>query len=278
MRHKLRVSWFWYILIIAVLILSWLLSHDYLATATFGLAFVTFLLVLETIETRVQAETRRKELAFRAALVELADNILNYRRWNPQMLLTQKDPDPYWWDHPLQFTRLNELLGSVDVAPQLFTWITGERGNIQAREGQLRTDLKERRASELSTEEKNRLMEEAHWLDLYLVRLACYVVCETKRQGFYKMADSMEQAGTFKPSPWGYGSSPDEPPGTTAALSRVVELLWPAMSKLPEPDIPGCEQCKLEKLIQLAHQELEQLSSRIKGSDTGIEVTPGDFI
>lgn len=277
MRHKLRASWPWsispwYILILPISFLSWLLSHDYLATATFGLAFVTFLLVLETRKTRVQAEARQKELAFRAALVELVDNITNYRRWDPQRLLMQLDPDPYWWDHPLQFTRLNELLSSVDIAPQLFTWITGERGNIQVHKRQLRTDLK-KEASELSTEEKNRLMEDAYWLDLYLVRLACYVVCEAKRQGFHRMADGMEQAGIFKPTPWNYGE-----PATAAALDTVGNLWQAAMSKLPEPDIPGCEQCRLEKLIKLAHEENEQLSSRIKGSDTGIEVAPGDRI
>ncbi|MER3459626.1 MAG: hypothetical protein C4309_14295 [Chloroflexota bacterium] len=139
MRHKLRVSWPWYVLIsLAVLILSWLLSHDYLATATFGLAFVTFLLVLETRETRVQAETQRKELAFRAALVELADNILNHRRWDPER---GGRPDRYWWDHPPQFTQLNKLLGSVDITPQLFVWITGERGDIQIRDRWLRNEL-----------------------------------------------------------------------------------------------------------------------------------------
>lgn len=287
MRRRLYTIWeekvrpyLWYILItllIPILALSWYLSRDYLVTATFVLAYVTFLLVLETRETRLQAETQRKELVFRAALVELVDNILSYRRWDPQGLLTKADPDPYWWDHPLQFTRLNELLSSVDIAPQLFAWITGERGNIQVHEGQLRADLQEQNAGKLSTEKENRLMERAYWLDLYLIRLACYVICEAKRQGFHTMAEGIEKTGIFKPRPWGYSKS-DETPATTAKLAEVAEAWWPAMAKLPEPDIPGCDQCKLEKLIQLAHQEHEQLSSRTKGSDTGIEDAPNDSI
>jgi hypothetical protein len=259
------------------LAIGWIVSRDWLAAATFGLAFVTLLLVLETREGRMQGEQQRKELAFRAALVELADNILNYRRWDPSGLIMQVDPDPYWWDHPLQFTQLNKLLSSVDIAPQLFAWITGERGNIQVRERQLRADLKERKVSELSNEKKNELMEKAYWLDLYLVRLACYVVCEAKRQGFHTMAEGIEKTGVFRPMPWSY-SRPDETPLTTAKLAEVAEAWWPAMSKLLESDIPGCDQCKLEKLIQLANEELKQLSSKIKGSDTGIEVAPGDFI
>lgn len=229
-------------------------------TATFGLASATFLLVLETRKTRKQAEKQRKELAFRAALVELEDNIINHRRWDPRL---RGRPDAYWWNHPPQFTRLNELLGSVDIPPQLFAWMTVERGNIQIRDTWLRNELQQQPEGQVNNDLKNRF----YWLDLYLVRLACYVVCEAKRQGFHKMAEGMEQAGIFKPRPWVYGTSLDEAAATTAKLAG-----------LPDPNVSGCEQCRLAELIKLAHEGVKQQSNAVTGKNRGIEVAPGDFI
>lgn len=219
-----------------------------LAVVTFLLVLVTAWLVWETRNSRIQGEHQRKEIAFRAALVEIADNIASLNRWSPALGMYKG----VWWNHPLKFPKLTELLETVWIHPDLWERIRGGTlPRIANIEDRLNVTLINSQTAENSTAWQNDAEEMYHSLDLYLKQLARYVFCEMRRQGLNAPENTWNTA-TFQPRPWLYGDS-NLPSETVADLFETQ--LIPPLS--PEPNNAAFRDCRLQVLIGEARRALE---------------------
>ncbi len=220
-----------------------------LALFTAWLAWMTSLLVKETTHSRKAAEHHQKEIAFRAVLIELADNILSFERWKPTL---NAMPDKEWKDHPLQFIHLYELFRTVWIHKQLLERSFAVVMNVKRLETALRELLFDRQ------ELNQNAIDTYYVIDLYLKQLACYVICEAQRQGIDVPAESwVKNANIFQPSPWLYGDSSSG----IAARNLETQLIPPLP---PEPNEHAFQECALERLISQAHQRLQDQDRDLK--------------
>ena len=93
--------------------------NDSLAIITLALVVATLLLVsatvylgLEARKIRKEEEGHRKEVAFRAAILELSNNIISLTPHNP----TLSKPN-ISWDYPMKFPKLMDLMDLYGFIP-----------------------------------------------------------------------------------------------------------------------------------------------------------------
>lgn len=222
-----------------------LIANAGVAVFTGVLALATFRLVKEAKDSRVEQERQRKEIAFRAALMEVADYITSLNKWTPAF----GRPQRIWWEDPLKFSRLTGLLESVWIHPKL--WERLSRGTlirIKELEGYLKDCIS--RPAEDYTKIQNEVVRNCDNLDLYLKQLARYIFCEMRRQKLNAPEDVWNTA-TFQPRPGVYGDlllSPE-----TAAKLFESQHIPPLQ---PELDDAAFHDCRLQILIGEARQAL----------------------
>ena len=220
---------------------------------TFMLAIATVWLAYETWIGREEQVRQRKEIAFRAALIESANNIVSFTRWNP-MLAVNSPPDKEWLNQSLSFTRLNELLETVWVDPMLWERITGGLlVNVKRFEDRIHVNL-----LDMSIEDRVKIegsKRDYFLIDLYLKQLACYVLAEMQRQRI-NIPAAIIRTQMFQPLAWAHGSIEEDP--KTTAYTLEVQPLPPFVHFPLEPENVAFRDCRLEVLISKARLALEQ--------------------
>ncbi len=239
------------LVLVFVVVIWWVYKNfftdDPLAFFTFVLAIATVGLTWETWRGRKEQEQHRKEIAFRAALIEAANNIANFTRWNP--ILTYL-PDKEWLNQSLSFAKLTEMLETVWVDPRLWERITGGLLiNLKRFEERIHSNLLSETAEERVKIECSK--RDYFLIDIYLKQLACYILSEMQRQGI-KVPEDIQRTQIFWPLAWNYGGNDESP--QMIAYTLECQLVPPFVSLPPEPEDAAFSDCRLELLISKARQ------------------------
>ncbi len=225
-----------------------------LAVATTLLAVATTWMAAESRKARLDAARRDRELAFRAALVELTTNIQQVETWTPSL---ESTPPENW--HPLlSFTAMRDLLARVWIPGALWDRIMALMTNLQAYieviTAQIRVLPPDASSRGEYTPQRENIRDLYYFIDLYLKQLACYLVAEMRRQRLSIPKEWKEGRPLFAPLIWrydvGFASVPD------AVYSIESGHVWPPFTpQAPEPADPAYRSCTLERLIETARQK-----------------------
>jgi len=136
------------------------------------MALATFWLASEAKKSRESTEKRAKELAFRSALVETAENLRGLRVWNPGL---GSSPPHGWTSERLEFRQLRQLMASTWLHPQLWARF------MAVIEYLLDKDLSLRQAAGAGNRQE--VDRDYHVLDLHLQQVARSIVWELRHHG-----------------------------------------------------------------------------------------------
>jgi len=239
-------------------------STAVLAFATFLLAGATMWLVLEARAARRETTRHNREVAFRAALVELATNVQLLESWRPDL---QSTVPADWLRTPLTFSAMRDLLARVWVPGGLWdrvmTTIVNLSAYIQTMEAvrqQLPSDASGRADYTNLWEHLRNLY---YHTDLYLKQLACYVLAEMQRQRLDVPREWQARRPLFDPLPWYYVAGFES--ATAAAQITDQGHMWPPYTaQTPEPDDPAYRDCALERLMEKARQKSDANAAAIR--------------
>jgi hypothetical protein len=224
-----------------------------IAIATFLLATATLFLACDSWRGRREQERQRKELAFRAALNELAGYIISFEQWEPKSNLRAD----IWWKYPLQFYKLIDLVGAVWIHSKLWERINGGVLLMIKVEEEL---LKDYMGREHPDQNFNAFTDTYYNLDLYLKQLIRYVYCEMQRQSL-TVPKGLWEAKVFQPLAWSYGDLSRTP----EQIAITFEII-PFLSLSREPDDSAFGKCRLATLIEQAREALKNRGEILKSA------------
>lgn len=235
-----------------------IILENWTAIATAALAAVTFWLVLEARMTRREAARRDREVAFRAALVELASNIQYLETWKPSL---ESSPPEEWLKKPLSFAAMKDLLARAWVPGVLWDRIMTLVVNLGSYQTVVTSQSSSLRPTPEYDPQRENVQELYYVIDLYLKQLACYLIAEMRRQRLGMPRGWARERSLFAPLDWRY----DVRFGSTALAVQNIELhFWPPFTpQAPEPNMRPYAQCKLERLIRIAKQKSEETAAQL---------------
>jgi hypothetical protein len=202
-------------------------------------AFATLQLANESQKQREGQEQQRKELAFRAAIMELANNVEDFSNWRPVYPTSWRDD--IWWKYPMQFPHLIELMEVVWLPPKLWERIFWRSLRvIQSLEEKMKYVTQEGSKIQGSREIYFRGY---YILVLYLKQLIRYIVCEMQQENL-TLPEGIWETVPLRALPWSYDDLAPSP----ADAARSLEYNDFASSP-PEVDNPAFSRCRLETLI-----------------------------
>jgi hypothetical protein len=226
------------------------------ATGTLLLAFSTEAMAEATRRSveEIQKERRvRVEACFRAALLELNENLHYLRRWDPRF---GSQPESGWLSRGLRLERFREALSAEWIPAGLWDYMIAAAVRVERLWDNLKENLKIRG----NIEEVQSLHVLHLLLDLWLVHLARCLVAEMRRQG---MRPPEDLTRVFTPIPWAWeDKDPQE---------AVLEAVSPPLvhSLPPMPEDPAYQDARLEMLIREAQEsyrkQMSRLMSRLRG-------------
>lgn len=235
-----------------------------LATATFLLAMATMWIAWESRTSRREAAQRDREVAFRAALVELATNIQGVEAWDPSL---ESTPPEKWLQTPLAFAAAKSLLAHVWVPAALWdritTLVTNLAAYVEVVTAQIRGLPPDASTRGEYTAQRQNIMNLRYLIDIYLKQLACYLFAEMQRQWLDVPSDWKDRRPLFDLPAWDYG--PEFKSAADAAQSVDRGPMWPPFTaQAPEPDDPAYCDCTLERLIERARQKADAKEAAIR--------------
>ena len=224
------------------------------ATGTLLLAFSTEAMAEATRRSveEIQKERRvRVEACFRAALLELNENLHHLRRWDPRF---GSQPESGWLSRGLRLERFREALSAEWIPAGLWDYMIAAAVRVERLWDNLKENPKIRGNIDQSLHVLHLL------LDLWLVHLARCLVAEMRRQG---MRPPEDLTRVFTPIPWAWeDKDPQE---------AVLEAVSPPLvhSLPPMPEDPAYQDARLEMLIREAQEsyrkQMSRLMSRLRG-------------
>lgn len=231
--------------IVNIIAVAGVLLNCFLTLFTAFMALATVLLVWDARKGRAEQERQRKEVAFRAAILEVTAYIVSLHEHN----IVAGARFDVWWKHPFEFPRLDALLESVWIDIGLWERLTGGLiGWIKNREASL-YDL----IAVQNRWDQNLVSGIYYPLDLYLKQLNRYLFCEMQRQNL-RAPTGLWETKTFTPLPWTYGDLNQSP-----AVAAAGYVPHPGLIILPaEPQNAAFDECRFERLIALAREALAQ--------------------
>ncbi len=246
-----------------------------LAIATFLLAMATMWIAWESRMSRREAAQRAREVAFRAALVELATNIEVVEAWDPSL---ESTPPEKWLQTPLVFAAAKNLLAHVWIPAALWDRITTLFTNLGAYvevvTAQIHGLPPDAATHGEYTAQRQNIINLRYRIDLYLKQMACYFLAEMQRQRLDVPSDWKDARTLFDLPAWDYG--PEFESAAAAAQSVDRGPMWPPFTpQAPEPDDPAYGSCTLERLIERARRKAGEKEAMIReiysgGTPTGL--------
>jgi hypothetical protein len=211
---------------------------------TASMAFATFWLAFEARKTRKRADERADELAFRGALLEVAENLRALRDWQPRY---GGRPPPGWTKERLTFQQLRDLLTRTWLHPRLWARLTGLIPYLTEQDRRLRHF-----ADQANPHKVLRLY---HLIDLYLQHVARGIVWQMERYHL-KTAEARALLGhpPFDVLPWVYEEL-DQPPPEPHSIPPEPdeEDFRPARLTALAAQAKRAEETALEMLRQVIH-------------------------
>jgi hypothetical protein len=220
---------------------------------------------------RLQTRQHDQEIAFRAALMELAWNVQRLEAWEP---LLQDTPPPKWLEEPLSLAALKDFLAHVWVPSELWNRVMGLMTNlnayvevITAQIHGLPPDVSTR--GEYAAQREN-IRNLYSVIDLYLKQLACYPIAEMRRQQVGMPQEWEHDRLLFLPLGWRYdvAFAPAAEPSVAVAVHNIESgPVWPPFTpQSPEPKDPAYRECLLERLIERARQKSDDDESMLRAA------------
>ena len=212
-----------------------------MAVFTFLMAAGTFYLAFETRISRKRTEAQSKQVAFRAAIREIAENVANLHGWYPKL---ESKPSDSWLNQRLNFESLSHLMNLVAVHPQVWQRTIALIRNLKAAEIVLKSGL---------IQQNEELTKEYFYkIDIYLKQLARYLAAEMRLNGFPKEeASALIGNSLMRPDQWSYGDFILTP--AAIAVNMEIQPIFPFSALPSEPTAPAFANCMLALLVQEAH-------------------------
>lgn len=226
-----------------------------LAGATVFLALATIWLALEARKARLESSRKDKEVAFRAALTEMAHNIVAIETYNPRLGIRTHPAN--WIEQRLQFENLKYLLATTWLYPKLWERIQTIIVNLETREIHMKATVEGGTSS---------ATDEYYLLDLYLKQVARYLAAEMLRQKFESTElNQVAHSELYKPLPWVYGTRDQTSEGNAQLLETQVTPPFLKPSTEPTDKIfAGCRLATLIEEARLAHEKMtNELSNQL---------------
>jgi len=235
-----------------------------LAIATVLLAGATTWMVWEARIARFEMARRESEVAFRAALVEIATNVQRLEAWDPSLQPTAPEN---WPQTPLAFGAMKDLLARVWIPGALWDRIMALMTNLQAYveviTAQIRGLPPDASMRGEYTAQRENIRNLYYLVDLYLKQLACYLTAEMRRQRLVVPKKWQDDRPLFAPLSWRYDAG-------FASVAQAVQSIesghvWPPFTpQAPEPDDPAYRDCALERLMERARQKSDANAAAIR--------------
>ncbi len=238
-----------------------------LAFTTGLLALATAWVALESRKFRRETARRNDEIAFRAALVELATDIQAVEAWHPK--LEPMIPPGKWLQAPLAFDATKRLLAHVWLPAALWdrlaTTITNLQAYVEVVTAQTRGLPPDAATRGEYTPQRQNITELRYRIELYLKQLIRYLLAEMQRQRLHVPSDWKAGRALFDPPAWYY--DPEFKSAADAAIAVDRGPMWPPFTaQAPEPDDPAYGDCGLELLIERARQRIDEEDAAMRAA------------
>jgi len=222
------------------------------ATGTLLLAFSTQAMAEATrrsVEETQKERRLRVEACFRAALLELNQNLHHLRSGDPRF---GRLPESGGLSRGLRLERFREALSAEWIPTGLWDYMIAAASWVE----RLWDSLKENPKIRRNIEGVQSLHVLHLLLDLWLVHLARCLIAEMRRQGIRPPEDL---ARVFTPIPWAWEDKDPQ----AAALETAPPPLVRSLPPIPED--PAYRDARLEMLIREAQESYRKQMSRLWG-------------